>query len=306
MWSQYSSVPTSAPVSSRTGRRRLTFLGIFFATASTASARSPSGRQSCASSCRRHSSSTSSASSLASGAPSRRPLNARENTSVARCARAAGASCGSSLSWGGRGPSSPPAASSSSSPVGSGEASNRAYDSHTLTCLVRSSRRSYSTRVRPRSPSEISKSMYAFHSASGMSSTGWLMASSYTARVRALSPSVFSSSANLIHAWQLAGFHSRYFSYSVRQRSTLPSISSSSMYALNDLSLGAMPMAMPRMRRAASRRLLRTSSLAASTQSLEKVKAWCGTSLSAARYTSRARSASPASSSSNTAYLTHR
>jgi hypothetical protein len=105
-----------------------------------------------------------------------------------------------------------------------------------------------------------------------MSSTGCEMASSYSERVRSASPSVRSSSANLIHAWQLAGDHSRYFSYSVRHLSStgstqsshcrslgvpkrtipqqlllrakhqntrlsmLPSCSSSSMYALNVLS----------------------------------------------------------------------
>ena len=43
-----------------------------------------------------------------------------------------------------------------------GAASNLANDSHTLTCLVRSRSRVYSSRTRSLSPSEISKSMEAF------------------------------------------------------------------------------------------------------------------------------------------------
>ena len=71
-----------------------------------------------------------------------------------------------------------------------------------------------------------------FHRTSGMSSTGCAMASSYMLRARSSSPSERSSSANLHHAPQCAGAHSRNLAYSVRARSTAPSCSSSSMYVL--------------------------------------------------------------------------
>jgi hypothetical protein len=51
-------------------------------------------------------------------------------------------------------------------------------------------------------------------------------------------------------------------------------VNSISMYALKVLSFGASPMAMPRMRRAASSRRCRTSSCAAMTQILPNVNCW--------------------------------
>jgi hypothetical protein len=58
--------------------------------------------------------------------------------------------------------------------------------------------------------------------------------------------------------------------------------------------LGHMPMAIPRILRAASRRSCRISNCAAMIQILPKVKARCGSSLRQARYTSLARSTSSA------------
>ena len=57
-------------------------------------------------------------------------------------------------------------------------ASNDAKLSHTLTCCVRSSSRSYKVRALSNSSSCTSDSMYDAHSSSGMSSTGCLTANS--------------------------------------------------------------------------------------------------------------------------------
>lgn len=55
-----------------------------------------------------------------------------------------------------------------------------------------------------------SKSMYAFHRVSGMSSTGWRMASSNTALDRSVSPTDPSSAANCAHTPQSLGNASRH------------------------------------------------------------------------------------------------
>lgn len=65
----------------------------------------------------------------------------------------------------------------------------------TLTCWVRSSSLLYSLRVLSYSSCSIWKSMYAFHSTSGMSSLDWLMASSYIASALSVSPRIVSNSA---------------------------------------------------------------------------------------------------------------
>lgn len=65
----------------------------------------------------------------------------------------------------------------------------------TLTCWVRSSSLLYSLRVLSYSSCSIWKSIYAFHSTSGMSSLDWLMASSYIASALSVSPRIVSNSA---------------------------------------------------------------------------------------------------------------
>ena len=74
-----------------------------------------------------------------------------------------------------------------------------------------------------------------------------------------------------------------------------------STYVSKILAFGASPTAVPKILRAASKRLRRISNLAARVQILEKENAACGTSFRHSRYTSRARSWSFASSSSNSA-----
>ena len=74
-------------------------------------------------------------------------------------------------------------------------------------------------------PAHIQKgSTPTFHNTSGMSSNGWAIASSKMARALSFSPRYCcSNSANLHQAVQLAGLHSKYFSYKVRTRSMFPS-----------------------------------------------------------------------------------
>mmetsp|Transcript_14512 Transcript_14512/g.37619 ORF Transcript_14512/g.37619 Transcript_14512/m.37619 type:complete len:202 (-) Transcript_14512:1121-1726(-) len=199
-------MPASRPSSVRMGRLRLTRLGMRFSTASTArAAPSPPSSWRAAARCSnaRHASSSMTASSLASGWSLRRHWYARSYTPRAAASRAATSPSSSSTS-------AASAASPSSASSDSRLASILAKLIHTLTCLVRSSRRSYSSRVPSRLPSAISKSMYAFQMSSGMSSTDCAMASSKMERARSVSPRDVSSSANLLHAVHEAGFHSRY------------------------------------------------------------------------------------------------
>mmetsp|Transcript_5045 Transcript_5045/g.13472 ORF Transcript_5045/g.13472 Transcript_5045/m.13472 type:complete len:245 (+) Transcript_5045:1157-1891(+) len=191
--------------------------------------------------------------------------------------------------------------SSSSLLTAMARSSNCAYEIQTLTCCVRSNRRSYSALHRPRSPSSVSKSMYDFHKISGWSSWSMPTASSKMARVRSVSMSDFSSSANLTQVEHANGFSSSAFSYSVLHRSTLPSCISMSTYVLKIFSFGCIPMAIPRIFRAASSRLQRISNCDAMIHTLLNENCLCGISFRHSRYTSRVRSTSPASVSSKSA-----